>query len=68
MAANSEQGILSAPLGTPSTLSGRRESQQQLRVGRPADQRGIWRWLPGLYTLRHYRPDGCRGTLRRGWC
>src|SRR5689334_21032216 len=30
--------------------------QQQLRVGRPADQRGILRWVPGLYTLRHYRP------------
>jgi len=24
-------------------------------VGRPADQRGILRWLPGLYTLRHYQ-------------
>jgi high affinity sulfate transporter 1 len=28
-----------------------------LRVGRPADQRGIYRWVPGLHTLRHYRPE-----------
>ncbi len=32
------------------------ESQQLLRAGRPADQRGLLRWLPGLYTLRHYQP------------
>jgi high affinity sulfate transporter 1 len=30
------------------------ERQQILRVGPPADQRGIYRWLPGVYTLRHY--------------
>ena len=32
--------------------------QQPLRVGRPADQTGLFRWVPGLYTLRHYQ---------RGW-
>src|SRR5262245_52267029 len=31
------------------------ESQPPLRISRPADQRGIFRWVPGLYTLRHYR-------------
>jgi high affinity sulfate transporter 1 len=36
-------------------FSSQAASQQLLRVGRPADQRGIFRWLPGLYTLRHYR-------------
>lgn len=31
------------------------ERQRQLRAGYPADQRGILRWIPGLYTLRHYQ-------------
>ena len=26
-----------------------------VRAGLPPDQRGLWKWLPGLYTLRHYR-------------
>jgi len=30
------------------------EESNPLRVGRPEDQRGILRWLPGLYVLRHY--------------
>src|SRR5215510_4115190 len=30
-------------------------SRPQLRLGRPADQRGVSRWLPGWYTLRHYQ-------------
>jgi high affinity sulfate transporter 1 len=31
-----------------------------------ADQRGIWRWLPGLYTLRHYRRSWLRNDLMAG--
>ncbi len=31
------------------------QSQPPLRIGRPADQRGILRWVPGLYMLRHYQ-------------
>lgn len=42
------------------------ESQQLLRVGRPADQQGIWRWLPGLYTLRHYRRQWLLRDLAAG--
>ena len=57
MVANPAPGPGSA-LASPSIPdSSQAESQQLLRVGPPADQRGIWRWLPGLYTLRHYRPE-----------
>src|SRR5262245_32781193 len=37
-----------------------------LRVGRPADQRGILRWVPGLYTLRHYQPQWLFSDLVAG--
>ena len=37
-----------------------------LRAGRPADQRGIMRWLPGLYTLRHYQPKWLLSDLSSG--
>src|SRR5512139_3645367 len=38
------------------------------RILRPVeeDQRGIWRWLPGLYTLRHYRRSWLRNDLVAG--
>src|SRR5262245_60008506 len=39
---------------------------QALRAGRPADQRGILRWVPGLYTLRHYRPEWLVRDLAAG--
>jgi high affinity sulfate transporter 1 len=42
------------------------ERQKLLRVGRPADQRGILRWLPGLYTLRHYQPQWLVRDLAAG--
>jgi high affinity sulfate transporter 1 len=42
------------------------EAQQLLRVGRPADQRGIYRWLPGAYTLRHYDPQWLLSDVRAG--
>jgi high affinity sulfate transporter 1 len=31
-----------------------------------ADQGGIWKWLPGLYVLRHYRPSWLRSDLVAG--
>src|SRR5512143_2402497 len=38
------------------------------RITRPAadGQRGIWKWLPGLYTLRHYRMSWLRNDLVAG--
>lgn len=42
------------------------ESQQLLRIGRPADQRGIFRWLPGLYTLRNYSPAWLGSDIAAG--
>ena len=38
------------------------------RISRPsaADQQGIWKWLPGLYTLRHYRKSWLRNDLMAG--
>src|SRR5262245_3914840 len=42
------------------------ESQQPLRISRPADQRGILRWLPGQYTLRHYQPRWLVSDLAAG--
>jgi high affinity sulfate transporter 1 len=31
-----------------------------------ADQTGIWKWLPGLITLRHYKPRWLRNDLVAG--
>src|SRR5262252_7083889 len=42
------------------------ESQQLLRVDRPANQRGIFRWLPGLQTLRTYQRDWLLSDLSAG--
>lgn len=32
----------------------------------PADLRGAWKWLPGLYTLRHYQMSWLRSDLIAG--
>ena len=32
----------------------------------PEDQVGIWKWLPGLYTLRHYQRSWLRSDLFAG--
>jgi high affinity sulfate transporter 1 len=42
------------------------ERQHLLRVGPPADQRGAYRWLPGLYVLRHYQPRWLLSDLLAG--
>jgi high affinity sulfate transporter 1 len=42
------------------------EVQHSLRVGPPADQRRIYRWLPGAYVLRHYQPRWLVADLRAG--
>ena len=39
------------------------------RIARPTsavDQAGIWRWLPGLYTLRHYTGSWLRNDIVAG--
>ena len=36
------------------------------RSTRPVDQTGLWRWLPGLYVLRHYRPRWVLNDLLAG--
>jgi len=36
------------------------------RPGLPSDQRGLMKWLPGLYILRHYRPAWLRSDLVAG--
>ena len=46
--------------------SSQAERQRLLRVGPPPDQRGIWRWVPGLYTLRHYQPRWLPSDLAAG--
>ena len=35
-------------------------------AGLPSDQRGWWKWLPGLYTLRHYQRGWLRNDLAAG--
>ena len=40
------------PEGPPEPI----DRRQLLRAGRPEDQKGLLRWLPGLYVLRHYEP------------
>ena len=40
--------------------------QQQLRIGPPTDARGIYRWAPGLYVLRHYQPKWLLSDLVAG--
>jgi len=42
------------------------ERQRSLRAGPPADQRGVLRWLPGLYTLLHYRREWLLPDLTAG--
>src|SRR5689334_14972953 len=37
-----------------------------LRIGPPADQKGMYRWLPGLYVLRHYQGAWLMPDLRAG--
>ena len=41
-----------SPAGTAARPSGRVRRPQ-----RAAGQTGLWRWLPGLYTARHYQRD-----------
>ena len=39
---------------------------QQLRGNQPADQRGIFRWLPGLRVLRNYEPQWLLSDVSAG--
>ncbi len=42
------------------------ERQPVIRVGRPVDQRGIFRWIPGLYALSHYQRRWLLSDLAAG--
>jgi high affinity sulfate transporter 1 len=42
------------------------ESGRIIRPATPADQRRFWKWLPGLYVLRHYRSSWLRSDLVAG--
>jgi high affinity sulfate transporter 1 len=37
-----------------------------MRPGLPSDQGGLMKWMPGLYTLRHYQPAWLRSDLVAG--
>jgi high affinity sulfate transporter 1 len=49
---------------TPSTTPA--EPGRIIRSATLSDQRGIWKWLPGLYVLRHYRLGWLRSDLVAG--
>ena len=49
------------PPGAPSTEPGRITRQMS-----PADRGRVWKWLPGLYELRHYRRSWLRNDLTAG--
>jgi high affinity sulfate transporter 1 len=38
-----------------------------IRTSIPSDQRGVLKWLPGLYVLRHYRGGWLRSDLVAGF-
>jgi high affinity sulfate transporter 1 len=42
------------------------ESGRVTRPATPADQGGLWKWLPGLYVLRHYKLNWLRSDLVAG--
>jgi high affinity sulfate transporter 1 len=48
------------PAATPS------ENGRVTRPAAPADQGGVWKWLPGLYVLRHYQFNWLRSDLTAG--
>ena len=53
---------MSEPLATPEP----RPTGRLLRPRAAIDQTGYWRWLPGLYTLRHYRSCWLRHDVFAG--
>ena len=57
-------------MGTGSSSDTHQEtSADSGRIIRPAtlaEQTGIWKWLPGLYVLRHYRINWLRNDLVAG--
>src|SRR5262245_52056309 len=46
--------------------SSQAQRHRLVRTGPPADQRGIFRWLPGLHTLRHYQRSWLLPDLSTG--
>jgi high affinity sulfate transporter 1 len=39
---------------------------QLIPPARTGEQLGLWKWLPGLYTLRHYQPQWLRDDVVAG--
>lgn len=52
--------------GTPPSVTESAPAKRILRPGLPHSQRGLWKWLPGLYTLRHYKISWLRNDLVAG--
>jgi hypothetical protein len=52
--------------GTAPPTSAATEPGRIPRPATPADQGGVWKWLPGLYVLRHYQPGWLRSDLIAG--
>lgn len=52
--------------GLPQPQSAAGNSGRISRPVIPADQGGLWKWLPGLYTLRHYQLTWLRSDLIAG--
>ena len=52
--------------GSDPTNQATTESGRIIRPAIPSEQGGLWKWLPGLYILRHYRPKWLRNDLSAG--
>ena len=53
-------------MGTESNLNTPETAGRVTRPTKAADQGGLWKWLPGLYVLRHYRMNWLRNDLVAG--
>ena len=53
-------------MGTESSLNTRDTPGRVTRPTKAADQGGLWKWLPGLYVLRHYRMNWLRNDVVAG--
>jgi high affinity sulfate transporter 1 len=57
---------MSAKEVQPATEAAPSEPGRVLRPETPALKGGLWKWLPGLYTLRHYNKSWLRSDLSAG--
>ncbi len=60
-------GKKSKPKPAPDTTKESLSTPGRINIGADsAAQAGLWKWLPGLYTLRHYRKSWLRSDLVAG--